>query len=188
LRPASEFANSVIERVWKRCRTILASNAGKNTPEIGSPTGRWAGQIFRTLNLVQHRKILAEGRSPSLADHIAARRLERLDLDREFLVRGAHVGLYAPFGSRQCFGMYRALKSSHMRRKFCLRPTALFGVPYRYVARSTCSAIRAMDLRSPRSVTYDSRANAILSRLGRLKCLLTAKRARNPTADNAETG
>ena len=67
--------------------------AGKNTPEIGSPTGRWAGQIFRTLNLVQHRKILAEGRSPSLADHIAARRLERLDLDREFLVRGAHVGL-----------------------------------------------------------------------------------------------
>jgi NTE family protein len=41
--------------IWKRCRTILVSNAGKNTPEIGSPTGRWVGQLFRTLNLVQQQ-------------------------------------------------------------------------------------------------------------------------------------
>lgn len=47
------YDNLGLERVWKRCRTILVSNAGKNTPEIGSPTGKWIGQVFRTLNLVQ---------------------------------------------------------------------------------------------------------------------------------------
>lgn len=31
------------------------SDAGKNTPEIGSPSGRWIGQIFRTLALVQQQ-------------------------------------------------------------------------------------------------------------------------------------
>ena len=49
------YDNLGLERVWKRCRTILVSNAGKNTPEIGSPTGRWVGQLFRTLNLVQQQ-------------------------------------------------------------------------------------------------------------------------------------
>ena len=49
------YDNLGLERVWKRCRTILVSNAGRNTPEIGSPTGRWAGQIFRTLYLVQQQ-------------------------------------------------------------------------------------------------------------------------------------
>lgn len=49
------YDNLGLERVWKRCRTILVSNAGRNTPEIGSPTGRWTGQIFRTLNLVQQQ-------------------------------------------------------------------------------------------------------------------------------------
>lgn len=39
----------------ERCRTVLVSNAGKNTPEIGSPTGRWGGQVFRTLALVQQQ-------------------------------------------------------------------------------------------------------------------------------------
>ena len=37
------YDNLGLERVWKRCRTILVSNAGRNTPEIGSPSGRWTG-------------------------------------------------------------------------------------------------------------------------------------------------
>jgi NTE family protein len=49
------YDNLGLERVWKRCRTILVSNAGKNTPEIGSPTGQWIGQLFRTLFLVQQQ-------------------------------------------------------------------------------------------------------------------------------------
>lgn len=49
------YDNLGLERVWKRCRTILVSNAGRNTPEIGSPTGQWLGQLFRTLFLVQQQ-------------------------------------------------------------------------------------------------------------------------------------
>jgi NTE family protein len=49
------YDNLGLERVWKRCRTILVSNAGRNTPEIGSPTGQWVGQLFRTLFLVQQQ-------------------------------------------------------------------------------------------------------------------------------------
>jgi NTE family protein len=49
------YDNLGLERVWKRCRTILVSNAGRNTPEIGSPTGQWVGQLFRTLYLVQQQ-------------------------------------------------------------------------------------------------------------------------------------
>jgi NTE family protein len=49
------YDNLGLERVWRRCRTILVSNAGKATPELGSPTGRWIGQTFRTLNLVQQQ-------------------------------------------------------------------------------------------------------------------------------------
>lgn len=49
------YDNLGLERVWKRCRIILVSNAGRNTPEIGSPTGRWIGQFFRTLALVQQQ-------------------------------------------------------------------------------------------------------------------------------------
>lgn len=47
------YDNLGLERIWKRCKTILVSNAGKPTPEIGSPTGRWIGQFFRTLSIVQ---------------------------------------------------------------------------------------------------------------------------------------
>ncbi|ESZ26594.1 patatin-like phospholipase family protein [Mesorhizobium sp. L2C067A000] len=62
--PYTEFAvltdggvydNLGLERVWKRCRTILVSNAGSSTPMIGSPTGKWVGQIYRTLGLVQQQ-------------------------------------------------------------------------------------------------------------------------------------
>lgn len=49
------YDNLGLERIWRRCKTILVSNAGRNTPEIGSPTGRWGGQVFRTLNLVSQQ-------------------------------------------------------------------------------------------------------------------------------------
>lgn len=49
------YDNLGLERVWRRCRTILVSNAGRTTPSLGSPTGRWIGQLFRTLQLVQQQ-------------------------------------------------------------------------------------------------------------------------------------
>ena len=49
------YDNLGLERVWRRCRTILVSNAGRNTPEVGSPTGKWVGQVLRTLSLVQQQ-------------------------------------------------------------------------------------------------------------------------------------
>lgn len=49
------YDNLGLERIWKRCRTILVSNAGRNAPELGSPSGRWIGQLFRTLSLVQQQ-------------------------------------------------------------------------------------------------------------------------------------
>lgn len=49
------YDNLGLERVWKRCRTILVSNAGKTMPEVGSPTGRWIGQFFRTVSLIQQQ-------------------------------------------------------------------------------------------------------------------------------------
>jgi NTE family protein len=47
------YDNMGLERIWKRCRTILVSNAGRTIPEVGRPTGKWIGQTLRTLNLVQ---------------------------------------------------------------------------------------------------------------------------------------
>ncbi len=49
------YDNLGLERVWKRCRTILVSNAGRMIPEVGRPTGRWIGQMFRTLSLIQQQ-------------------------------------------------------------------------------------------------------------------------------------
>lgn len=49
------YDNLGLERVWKRCRTILVSNAGRTIPEVGRPTGRWIGQMFRTLSLIQQQ-------------------------------------------------------------------------------------------------------------------------------------
>jgi NTE family protein len=46
------YDNLGLERVWKRCRTVLVSNAGKTVPEIGRPTGRWLGQAYRIMNIV----------------------------------------------------------------------------------------------------------------------------------------
>lgn len=47
------YDNLGLERVWRRCRTILVSNGGRSTPELGAPSGIWIGQIFRTLYLAQ---------------------------------------------------------------------------------------------------------------------------------------
>lgn len=49
------YDNLGLERIWKRCRTILVSNAGRTIPEVGHPTGRWIGQMFRTLGLIQQQ-------------------------------------------------------------------------------------------------------------------------------------
>ncbi|WP_292469972.1 patatin-like phospholipase family protein [Mesorhizobium sp.] len=49
------YDNLGLERVWKRCRTIFVSNAGRAIPEVGQPTGRWIGQMFRTLSLIQQQ-------------------------------------------------------------------------------------------------------------------------------------
>lgn len=49
------YDNLGLERVWKRCRNVLVSNAGLTLPEIGRPTGRWVGQVFRTLNIMQQQ-------------------------------------------------------------------------------------------------------------------------------------
>ena len=49
------YDNLGLERVWKRCRTVLVSNAGRNTPEVGAPTGQWVGQLFRTLSIIHQQ-------------------------------------------------------------------------------------------------------------------------------------
>lgn len=49
------YDNLGLERVWKRCRTVLVSDAGKNIPELGKPRGRWVGQTYRTLNIIQQQ-------------------------------------------------------------------------------------------------------------------------------------
>lgn len=49
------YDNLGLERIWRRCRTILVSNAGAAMPEIGSPTRRWFGQTYRVLNIVQQQ-------------------------------------------------------------------------------------------------------------------------------------
>ena len=49
------YDNLGLERVWKRCRTILVSDAGKTIPEVGKPGGRWVGQTYRTLNIIQQQ-------------------------------------------------------------------------------------------------------------------------------------
>ena len=46
------YDNLGLERIWRRCRTVLVSNAGRLVPELGAPTGRWIGQLFRTFHLV----------------------------------------------------------------------------------------------------------------------------------------
>ena len=49
------YDNLGLEPVWKRCRTILVSNAGKNIPAMGRPSGRWLGQIMRVIEIGQQQ-------------------------------------------------------------------------------------------------------------------------------------
>jgi NTE family protein len=49
------YDNLGLERVWKRCRTILVSDAGKTIPDVGRPGGRWIGQTYRTLSIIQQQ-------------------------------------------------------------------------------------------------------------------------------------
>lgn len=49
------YDNLGLERIWKRCRTILVSNAGRTVPELGRPNGRWLKQLYRTLSIVQQQ-------------------------------------------------------------------------------------------------------------------------------------
>lgn len=47
------YDNLGLERVWKRCRRILVSNAGATVPDIGNPT--WYGQPYRVMNIVMQQ-------------------------------------------------------------------------------------------------------------------------------------
>lgn len=81
------YDNLGLERVWKRCRTILVSNAGRTIPEIGRPTGRWIGQMFRTLHLIQQQAENARRRILfGMANH-DQRKIAYWSID-------AHIGSY----------------------------------------------------------------------------------------------
>lgn len=77
------YDNLGLERIWRRCRTVLVSNAGKNTPDIGSPTGRWIGQIFRTLALVQQQAENARRRILFGMQNTAQRRVAYWGIDTQ---------------------------------------------------------------------------------------------------------
>lgn len=49
------YDNLGLERIWRRCRTVLVSNGGATTPELGSPTSQWFGQVYRVLSIVQQQ-------------------------------------------------------------------------------------------------------------------------------------
>lgn len=49
------YDNLGLERVWRRCRTVLVSNAGLTIPAIGNSTGRLVGQTFRAITLIQQQ-------------------------------------------------------------------------------------------------------------------------------------
>lgn len=49
------YDNLGLERIWRRCRTVLVSNAGLTVPQIGPNSGRWVGQLFRVIGLLQHQ-------------------------------------------------------------------------------------------------------------------------------------
>jgi NTE family protein len=75
------YDNLGLERVWRRCRTVLVSNAGRHTPELGSPTGRWAGQIFRTLSLVAQQAENSRKRILFGVNNLGQRKVAYWDID-----------------------------------------------------------------------------------------------------------
>lgn len=74
------YDNLGLERIWKRCRTILVSNAGKTIPEVGRPTGRWIGQLFRTLGLIQQQAENSRRRLLFGAANLGQRRVSYWDI------------------------------------------------------------------------------------------------------------
>ena len=75
------YDNLGLERVWKRCRTILVSNAGRTTPDIGAPTGRWIGQYFRTLGIIHQQAESARKRILFGMSNLGQRRVAYWGID-----------------------------------------------------------------------------------------------------------
>jgi NTE family protein len=89
------YDNLALERVWKRCRTVLVSNAGKTIPDIGSPTGRWSGQVLRTLGIVQQQAENARRRLLFGIANLGQRRVAYWSIDTPMSAYGSglHYGL-----------------------------------------------------------------------------------------------
>jgi NTE family protein len=49
------YDNLGLEPIWKRCKTILVSNAGTNIPYIGRPSGGWIEQSLRSVSIIQEQ-------------------------------------------------------------------------------------------------------------------------------------
>jgi NTE family protein len=49
------YDNLGLEAIWKRCRTVLVSNAGDPFEELASPPGDWLGQLRRVISIM-HRQ------------------------------------------------------------------------------------------------------------------------------------
>jgi NTE family protein len=64
------------------------SNAGRNVPEVGSPTGRWAGQLFRTLNLVQQQEENSRKRLLFAAHNLGQRKVAFWSIEASSLSYG----------------------------------------------------------------------------------------------------
>ena len=93
------YDNLGLERVWRRCRTVLVSNAGRNTPDIGSPTGRWVGQLFRTLHLVQQQAENSRRRILFGMNNFGQRRVAYWSIDTPIEAYGLPDALALPEGS-----------------------------------------------------------------------------------------
>jgi len=75
------YDNLGLERVWKRCRRVLVSNAGLTMPEIGRPSGRWVGQVFRTLNILQQQSENARKRILFGVNNLGQRKVAYWSID-----------------------------------------------------------------------------------------------------------
>ena len=75
------YDNLGLERVWKRCRRVLVSNAGLTIPEIGRPSGRWLGQVFRTLNILQQQSENARKRILFGVNNLGQRKVAYWSID-----------------------------------------------------------------------------------------------------------
>lgn len=91
------YDNLGLERVWKRCRTILVSNAGRNIPELGHPTGRWFGQMFRALNLIQQQAEHSRRRILFGMANMGQRQVAYWSIDTATALYGLHDAL--PFST-----------------------------------------------------------------------------------------